>query len=131
MFLMQEVLSPKPCALINDDGFVIHVDFVPVAKTDDCSTALALTIALYSIFEIQFGSHNRAIRLLYGVLLQELDALDKRLRALLSDWSVSIQNNRQIMVRSQVSTQVCLSRPSSTKLIDSLSVPKPTATEKV
>jgi hypothetical protein len=130
---MQEVLSPKPCALINDDGFVIHVDFVPVTKTDDCSTALAMIVVLYSIFEIQFGSHNLAIRLLYGILIQELDALDKRLRGLLSDWNFPVQKNRQVMVQPsyQVSTQLCLSRPRSEQIIDSLSQPKPTATEKV
>jgi hypothetical protein len=132
-FLVQEVLSPKPCAKINDDYFVIHLDFVPVAKTDDCSTALALIIALYSIFEIQFGSHNRAIRLLYGVLLQESDALDKRIRVLLSSWSFPVQQNGQTVVRSslQLTTQIGLPQTSSKEVIDSLSVLKSTVRSQV
>ena len=50
------------------DKFIIYLDFEVVTQTTSIDQALCLIISLYVIFELQFGTHNRAIHLLFGIL---------------------------------------------------------------
>lgn len=87
---------------IHDDRFELYLDFCLITETNSCSTALALLMSIYYVFEIRFGPHNRASRLLYGILFEDAHSLNKALRNLLHNWKYKMTNQssmkRQAMV---------------------------------
>lgn len=93
---------PYPCIKILDDKFELYLDFHLVTETTSCTTAIALLLSLYHVFEIRFAHHNRCCRLLYGVLFEDSHFLNKSIRNLLNKWNYKIINqpsiNRQAMI---------------------------------
>lgn len=61
-----------------------------ITQTQSINQALSVVVSLYVIFELQFGTHNRVIHLLYAILLQELSILSKQLRLTLKQWNFHI-----------------------------------------
>ncbi|CAF1593144.1 unnamed protein product [Adineta ricciae] len=56
---------------------------------------MCILFALYVVFDLQFGTHNRTIQLLYGILLQEPGSLSKPLRLLLTQWNFVIEKRQK------------------------------------
>ncbi len=87
---------------ILDDKFELYLDFCLITETTSCSTALALLLSLYHVFEIRFGSHNRCCHLLYGILFEDSHYLNKPLKTRLNNWKYKIVNRpfmkRQAMI---------------------------------
>jgi hypothetical protein len=77
---------------ILDDKFELYLDYCLITETNSCSTALALLLSLYYVFEIRFGSHNRCCRLLSGILFEDSHHLNKKLKNLLNNWKYKIVN---------------------------------------
>ncbi|CAF3060653.1 unnamed protein product [Rotaria sp. Silwood2] len=92
VFTHDEVLVSYPCIKILDNKFELYLDFHLITETDSCSTALALLLSLYYVFEIRFASHNRCCRLLYSILFEDTHHLNKSLKKLLNDWNYKIIN---------------------------------------
>ncbi|CAF5054031.1 unnamed protein product, partial [Rotaria magnacalcarata] len=96
IFTYEDILVPYPCIKISDDKFELYVDFHLVTETSSFSTALALLISMYHVFEIKFVHHNRCCRLLYSVLLEDSRHFNKSLECLLNDWKYTIINQPPI-----------------------------------
>ena len=99
---------------IYDDRFELYLDFCLITETTSCSTALALLISFYYVFEIRFGPHNRSSRLLYGILFEDSHSLNKALRNLLNCWKYKI-TNRPLIKRQAMITDLMenLTQPSN------------------
>lgn len=95
VFIVQEPACPRPTIQITDDNFNIYLDFEMITQTKSINQALSAVISLYVIFELQFGTHNRAIHLLYGILLQESSILSKQLRLTLKQWNFHIDKKER------------------------------------
>ncbi|CAF2118765.1 unnamed protein product [Rotaria magnacalcarata] len=76
----KEPSSPHPTIKITTDKYLIYLDYNVITEAASIDQALCIIISLYIIFELQFGTHNRIIHLLYEILLQEPAALTKQLR---------------------------------------------------
>lgn len=98
----KEPLSPRPSIQITTDKFIIFLDYEIITETSSIDQAFAIIISLYVIFELQFGTHNRIIHLLYGILLQEPGALTKSLRLLLNQWNFIIDKKENKTVAPMV-----------------------------
>ncbi|CAF4397254.1 unnamed protein product [Rotaria socialis] len=91
----KEPACPRPTIQITDDNFYIYLDFDMITQTKSINQALSVVISLYVIFELQFGTHNRVIHLLYGILLQESSILSKQLRLALKQWNFHIDKKER------------------------------------
>ncbi|CAF2047089.1 unnamed protein product [Rotaria magnacalcarata] len=90
-----EPSSPRPTIQITTDKYLIYLDYNVITATTSIDQALCIVISLYVIFELQFGTHNRIIHLLYGILLQEPAALTKQLRCTLKEWKFLIEKKER------------------------------------
>lgn len=86
------MLVPYPCIKILEHKFELYLDFHLITDTNSCSTALALLLALYYVFEIRFSSHNRCCRLVYSILFEDTHHLNKSLKNLLNNCDYKITN---------------------------------------
>ncbi|CAF2929537.1 unnamed protein product [Rotaria sp. Silwood2] len=91
----KEPPSPRPTIQVTTDKYVIYLDYDVITETTSIDQALCIIISLYVIFELQFGTHNRIIHLLYGILLQQPSALTKQLRLILKDWNFTIDKKER------------------------------------
>lgn len=98
---------------IYDDRFELYLDYCLVTETNSCTTALALLMSLYYVFEIRFGLHNRTSRLLYDILFEDSHYLNKALRTLLNTWDYKIINRPGIRRQEIVTNLIETSAPSS------------------
>ncbi|CAF1293238.1 unnamed protein product [Rotaria sordida] len=114
VFTYQEVLVPYPCIKILEHKFEIYLDFHFVTETNLCSTAIALLLSLYYVFEIQFANHNRCCKLLYSILFEDAHYLNKSLKNLLSTCNYKIINKPVIKRQALVmNTTECFTQPST------------------
>ncbi|CAF4695060.1 unnamed protein product, partial [Rotaria socialis] len=114
VFTYQEVLVPYPCIKILEDKFELYLDFHLVAETNSCSTAVALLLSLYHIFEIRFANHNRCCRLLYSILFEDAHHLNKSLKNLLNNWNYKIINRPLIKAQTVIMNMTeCFTQPST------------------
>ncbi|CAF3946339.1 unnamed protein product, partial [Rotaria sordida] len=93
--LDSEPLSPRPTIQVTTDKFLIYLDYNVITETASIDQALCIIISLYVIFELQFGTHNRIIHLLYGILLQDPATLTKQLRFTLKQWNFEIDKKER------------------------------------
>ncbi|CAF1398356.1 unnamed protein product, partial [Rotaria sordida] len=91
----KEPLSPRPTIQVTTDKFLIYLDYNVITETASIDQALCIIISLYVIFELQFGTHNRIIHLLYGILLQDPATLTKQLRFTLKQWNFEIDKKER------------------------------------
>ncbi|CAF1348898.1 unnamed protein product [Rotaria sordida] len=114
VFTYQEVLVPYPCIKILEHKFEIYLDFHFVTETNLCSTAIALLLSLYYVFEIQFANHNRCCKLLYSILFEDAHYLNKSLKNLLSTCNYKIINKPVIKRQALVmNITECFTQPST------------------
>ncbi|CAF1957432.1 unnamed protein product [Rotaria magnacalcarata] len=114
VFTYQEVLVPYPCIKILEDKFELYLDFHLVAETNSFSTAVALLLSLYHIFEIRFANHNRCCRLLYSILFEDAHHLNKSLKNLLNNWNYKIINRPLIKAQTVIMNMTeCFTQPST------------------
>ena len=83
---------PYPCIKILDDKFELYLDFHLITETNSCSTALALLVSIYHVFEIRFVHHSRCCKLLSGILFEDSHFLNKALKTMLNNWKYKIIN---------------------------------------
>lgn len=68
-----------------DNLIHIYVDFLPITTTASDDDALALLLAMYTIFELSFPKNNRTIRLLYCILHGEKRFLTNTIRLFIKE----------------------------------------------
>ncbi len=81
-----------------DDRINIYVDFIRITSTTSPDDALALVIAMYTIFELSFSKTSRAIRFLYACLHGDKRFLSNSVRLLIKEKNIEInpeQNQQQ------------------------------------
>ena len=75
-----------------DDFIHIYVDFLPIVATTSLDDALALLIAMYTIFELNFPKNSRTIRLLYSVLHCDRRFLSNTIRLFIKEKQINIDD---------------------------------------
>ena len=78
-----------------NDTIHIYVDFKLILSTNSPDTALALLIAMYTIFELAFDKKSRTIRLLYSVVHGETRYLTNSIRILIKEKNLNISSEHQ------------------------------------
>ena len=81
------------------------LDWHVVVETASPTTALALLLSLYNIFEIKFTKNNHTSHLLYDVIFQDGDQLGKNLRIVLNSWGFMYQdraNKSEIQTKNSI-----------------------------
>ncbi len=119
---IQNVLVPYPIMKILDDKFQLYLDFHLVAETTSYTTALALLLSTYHVFEIRFAHHNRCVRLLYGIIFEDAHYLDKALKTLLNNWKYKIVS-RPLVKRRAVVTNLVQNLTQSSVINENISSP--------
>ncbi|CAF3813633.1 unnamed protein product [Rotaria sp. Silwood1] len=64
----QEPSTPYPTLVCIDNLIHVYVDFNPILSTNSPDNAVALLIAIYTIFELSFDKKSRTIRFLYSII---------------------------------------------------------------
>lgn len=77
-----------------NDIIYVYVDFDPILSTTSPDDAVALLIAMYSIFELSFDKKSRTIRFLYCVLHGDKQFLSNSIRVLIKEKSIHIHQER-------------------------------------
>jgi hypothetical protein len=81
-----------------DDRINVYVDFIPITSTASPDDALALAIAMYTIFELSFNKNSRTIRFLYACLHGDKRFLSNSIHSFLREKNIEInpeQNQQQ------------------------------------
>ncbi|CAF2060439.1 unnamed protein product [Rotaria magnacalcarata] len=95
IFCNNEPSTPYPTLVCIDDVIYIYVDFVSMLSTNSPDDALALLIAMYTIFELTFHKKSRTIRLLYSILHAETRYLTNSVRILIKEKNIDIYAEQQ------------------------------------
>ena len=72
----------------------IYVDFHPILSASSPDDAVALLIAMYSIFELSFDKKSRTTRLLYAVLYGDKQFLSNSIHILIKEKNIDIHRQR-------------------------------------
>lgn len=99
-----------------DDLIYIYVDFHSILSTNSPDDAVALLIAMYTIFELSFDKKSRTIRLLYSILYGDKQFLSNSIRLLIKEKKIDI-HREQLQLPSTSSN--CLSNSSTTVIVES------------
>ncbi|CAF4247722.1 unnamed protein product, partial [Adineta steineri] len=95
---------PHPTLVLVDDRIYIYVDFVQVVSTSSPDDALALLIAMYTIFELAFNKNSRSIRLLYSILYADPRFLPNTIRIFLKEKNIDVyhEENKKLTSSSTI-----------------------------
>ena len=74
----------------NDDIIHIYVDFVPIVSTTSFDDALALLIAMYAIFELNFNKNSRTVRLICAIAFGYKRFLHNTIRNFIQEKGIDI-----------------------------------------
>ena len=110
--VFQEPLTPYPTLVCVDDLMHIYVDFHPILSASSPDDAVALLIAMYSIFELSFDKKSRTTRLLYAVLYGDKQFLSNSIRILIKEKNIYIHCQR-LQLPSSSSTSLSDIQPQS------------------
>ncbi|CAF4309637.1 unnamed protein product, partial [Rotaria sp. Silwood2] len=83
-------LTPYPTLVFINDVIHVYVDFLPIVATTSTDDALALLLAMYAIFELNFHKYSRSIRLLYAIFFSDKRFLSNTLRQFVQDKQIDI-----------------------------------------
>lgn len=72
----------------------IYVDFIPIVSTSSPDDGLALLLAMYSIFELNFNKNSRTIRLLYCIAFSDKRFLTNTIRRFMKDKCIDINDEQ-------------------------------------
>ncbi|CAF3419355.1 unnamed protein product, partial [Rotaria socialis] len=86
-----EPMTPYPKLVCIDNLIHVYVDFNPILSTNSPDDAIALLIAMYTIFELTFDKKSRTIRFIYSVLHGDKRYLSNSLRFLIKEKNIDIQ----------------------------------------
>ncbi|CAF1447885.1 unnamed protein product [Adineta steineri] len=95
---------PHPTLVLVDDRIYIYVDFVQVVSTSSPDDALALLIAMYTIFELAFNKNSRSIRLLYSILYADPRFLPNTIRIFLKEKNIDVYDEENKKLTSSSTT---------------------------
>lgn len=82
---------------MTDDVFHIYVDFHRIAATNSPDDAVALTLAMFSIFELGFEKNGRTLRFLYAILYGDKRYLSNSTRNLVREKSINIYAEQSLV----------------------------------
>jgi hypothetical protein len=77
-----------------DDLIYVYVDFIPITSTASPDDALALLIAMYTIFELSFNKNSRTVRLLYSCLHGDKRFLSNSIRVFIKGKQIDIYSEQ-------------------------------------
>jgi hypothetical protein len=66
------------------------LDFIPVVSTTSPDDSLALLLALYSVFELNFNKNSRTIRLLYAIVFSDKRFISNTIRSFIHEKGIDI-----------------------------------------
>ena len=66
------------------------MDFLPIVSTTSPDDALALLLAIYVVFELNFPKNGRAIRFLYSIVFNDKRFLSNKMRCLIKEKNIEI-----------------------------------------
>ncbi|CAF4224304.1 unnamed protein product [Rotaria sp. Silwood2] len=115
-FCDKEPSTPYPTLVCIEDRIHVYVDFNPVISTTSPDDALALLVAMYTIFELSFDKKSRTIRFLYSVLHGDTQFLSNFIRILIKEKNIDI-HRKQCQILSTSSNAV--SNSSTTLIVES------------
>ncbi|CAF4060894.1 unnamed protein product [Rotaria sp. Silwood2] len=101
-----EPTTPYPTLVCIDDLIHVYVDFNPILSTSSPDDAVALLIAMYTIFELAFDKKSRTIRFLYSVLHGDKRHLSNSIRFLIKEKNIDI-HCEQHQISSASSNSAC------------------------
>lgn len=101
-----------------NDLIHVYVDFNLIVSTDSPDDALALLIAMYTIFELSFSKKSRTIRFLYSVLHGDKRFLSNSIRIFIKENNIDIYSEQQ---QSSLSSSNPVSNISTTVINESQS----------
>ncbi|CAM4833408.1 unnamed protein product [Rotaria magnacalcarata] len=89
--------TPYPILVFVNHIIHVYVDFIPIVSTTSPDDALALLLAMYAIFELNFHKNSRSIRLLYAIVFADNRFLPNTIRDVIQEKQIDIYSelNRQ------------------------------------
>ncbi|CAF1502699.1 unnamed protein product [Adineta ricciae] len=90
--------TPYPTLVLMNDVMHIFVDFIPIVSSTSPDDGLALLLAMYAVFELNFNKNSRTIRLLYATVFGDKRFLSNSIRNLIKEKQIDIcfEQNRKI-----------------------------------
>ncbi|CAF1519519.1 unnamed protein product [Rotaria sp. Silwood1] len=90
--------SPYPSMVFTDNTITIYTDFLSIVSTTSPDDGLALILAMYVVFELNFPKNGRAIRFLYAIMFGDTRYLSNKMRTLIKEKNIEIytEQNRKI-----------------------------------
>lgn len=80
--------------VVSDNTIDIYTDFLPIVSTASPDDGLALLLAMYVIFELNFPKNGRAIRFLYAIVFGDTRYLSNKMRSLIKEKDIEIQTEQ-------------------------------------
>ncbi|CAF1542079.1 unnamed protein product, partial [Adineta steineri] len=74
--------TPYPTLVLMNDVMHIFVDFNPIVSSTSPDDGLALILAMYAAFELNFNKNSRTIRLLYAIVFGDKRFISNSIRNL-------------------------------------------------
>lgn len=104
-----------------NDLIYIYVDFQQILSTSSPDDAVALLIAMYSIFELSFDKKSRTTRLLYSILYGDKQFLSNSIRILIKEKNIDIHRQRH---QPPPTSSSSVSDGPATVIVDSQALPQ-------
>ncbi|CAF4351751.1 unnamed protein product, partial [Rotaria magnacalcarata] len=91
--------TPYPTMAFDDNVIYIYLDFLPIVSTTSPDDGLALLLAIYLIFELNFPKNNRSIRFLYSIIFGDTRFISNKMRNLIKEKNIEIstEQNRKLL----------------------------------
>lgn len=80
--------------VVSDSTIDIYTDFLPIVSTASPDDGLALLLAMYVVFELNFPKNGRAIRFLYAIVFGDTRYLSNKMRSLIKEKDIEIQTEQ-------------------------------------
>ncbi|CAF3505671.1 unnamed protein product [Rotaria socialis] len=109
--------TPYPTLVFVDHIIHVYVDFIPIVSTTSPDDALALLLAMYAIFELNFHKNSRSIRLLYAIVFADKRFLSNTIRDVIQEKQIDIYSelNRQQLTEINSITNNLVTESSTTE----------------
>ena len=81
-----------------DNTIHIYANFLSIVTTTSPDDGLALLLAMYVVFELNFPKNGRAMRFLYSIVFGDTRYLSNKMRSLIKEKDIEIytEQNRKI-----------------------------------
>ncbi|CAF1479016.1 unnamed protein product, partial [Rotaria sordida] len=90
--------SLYPSMVFTDNTITVFTDFLSIISTTSSDDGLALVLAMYVVFELNFLKNGRAILFLYAIMFGDTRYLSNKMRSLIKEKNIEIytEQNRKI-----------------------------------